>query len=183
MIHHRRNCSSHKQNCGALCQVQIGNLIRFGSSVTWEDDDDDDKGGVQVQLRDFWARCIKHFWPPSQKAEAALPEPLTETAPPGAHLNVALLSGATEGPAAPPQGDLAQPPAPEPLQTGQPGSDPKVPHYPPGDGFGPIRLRPKLGALFLSFWCLPCLCAASPMHVRYKLCASLRVCAEGWAIW
>uniref|UniRef100_A0A3B4BQ06 Zona occludens protein 1 n=1 Tax=Pygocentrus nattereri TaxID=42514 RepID=A0A3B4BQ06_PYGNA len=66
---------------------------------------------------------------PQQKAEAALPEPLTETAPPGAHLNVALLSGATEGPAAPPQGNLAQPPAPEPLQTGQPGSEPKVPHY------------------------------------------------------
>ncbi|XP_036439999.1 tight junction protein ZO-1 isoform X4 [Colossoma macropomum] len=63
---------------------------------------------------------------PQQKAEAALPEPLTETAPPGAHLNVALLSGATEGPAAPPQGDLAQPPAPEPLQTGQPGSEPKM---------------------------------------------------------
>uniref|UniRef100_A0A3B4BPN8 Zona occludens protein 1 n=1 Tax=Pygocentrus nattereri TaxID=42514 RepID=A0A3B4BPN8_PYGNA len=63
---------------------------------------------------------------PQQKAEAALPEPLTETAPPGAHLNVALLSGATEGPAAPPQGNLAQPPAPEPLQTGQPGSEPKM---------------------------------------------------------
>ncbi|XP_066510814.1 tight junction protein ZO-1-like isoform X3 [Hoplias malabaricus] len=63
---------------------------------------------------------------PQQKAEAALPEPLTETEPPGAHVNVALLSGPTEGPAAPSQGDVAQPPAPEPLQTGQPGSEPKM---------------------------------------------------------
>lgn len=87
--------------------------------------------------------CIKHFWTPSQKAEAALPtqpEPLAETAPPAVHVNVGAPSAKdlpvtlTQGdfsPEAgslfPPAPELAQPPSPDPNQSGQPGSESKVP--------------------------------------------------------
>lgn len=71
-----------------------------------------------------WACCIKRLWPPSQKADPALPEP----APPAAHLNVALLSSAEGG--AGPGADIL-PPVPEPSQ-----SEPKVPPKPPGRTIG-----------------------------------------------
>ncbi|XP_056100899.1 tight junction protein ZO-1 isoform X2 [Rhinichthys klamathensis goyatoka] len=79
---------------------------------------------------------------PQQKAEAALPtqpEPLAETAPPAVHVNVGALSAKdlpvtlTQGdfsPEAgslfPPAPELAQPPSPDPNQSGQPGSESKM---------------------------------------------------------
>ncbi|KAK7170507.1 hypothetical protein R3I94_000647 [Phoxinus phoxinus] len=79
---------------------------------------------------------------PQQKAEAALPtqpEPLAETAPPAVHVNVGAPSAKdlpvtlTQGdfsPEAgslfPPAPELAQPPSPDPNQSGQPGSESKM---------------------------------------------------------
>ncbi|XP_016318967.1 tight junction protein ZO-1-like isoform X9 [Sinocyclocheilus anshuiensis] len=79
---------------------------------------------------------------PQQKADAALPmqpEPLAETAPPAVHVNVGALSAKdlpvtlTQGdfsPEAgslfPPAPELAQPPSPDPNQSGQPGSESKM---------------------------------------------------------
>ncbi|XP_035376833.1 tight junction protein ZO-1 isoform X3 [Electrophorus electricus] len=95
-----------------------------------------------------------------QKVEAAppaQPEPPSETAPPAAHLNVAHLSS-PEGPAASPQGvvgpgagssrrstpELAQPPAPEPIRTAAPGSEPKMYQKEIYNMNEPVRMSPVL---------------------------------------
>ncbi|XP_051544014.1 tight junction protein ZO-1-like isoform X4 [Myxocyprinus asiaticus] len=79
---------------------------------------------------------------PQQKAEASLPlqpEPLAETAPPAVHVNVGALSAKDvpvtlsqgdfspeAGSLFPPAPELAQPPSPDPNQSGQPGSESKM---------------------------------------------------------
>ncbi|XP_076839346.1 tight junction protein 1 [Brachyhypopomus gauderio] len=98
--------------------------------------------------------------PAPQQVEAAVPaqpDPLTETAPPAAHLNVALLSS-SEGPATSPQGvvgpragsprrstpELAQPTAPEPIQSTAPGSEPKMYQKEIYSMDEPVRMSPVL---------------------------------------
>lgn len=114
-------------------------LFHIRTLVSWEEDK---VSWAEVQ---WWGltTCIKHFWTPSQKAEAALPaqpEPLAETAPPAVHVNVGALS-AKDLPVTLPRGDfsheagslfpaspeLAHPPPLDPNQSGQPGSESKVP--------------------------------------------------------
>ncbi|TRY83427.1 hypothetical protein DNTS_030895 [Danionella cerebrum] len=77
---------------------------------------------------------------PQQKAEVALPaqpEPLAETAPPAVHVNVGAPSAKDlplsqgdlspePGSLFPPAPELAQPPSPDPNQSGQPGSESKM---------------------------------------------------------
>lgn len=152
------------------------------------------------------ARVIKHFWTTSQKAEAAAvpsipqqPEPLNETMPPAVDVTVKTVGGLSpdEAPAAPhsqpspnPEaGSLRRPTAelapqsitPEPLQSGQASSEPKVSIWPLLDvpWPGPSSAQSDLADLLCCCCCLSTylpraatllyLCP-SALHVRWPQC-------------